>query len=193
MIIIVISFYKTMISLYLRNFIFLLISVSFCNYVVAQKDCFLEGDIEEIAGNPNIEAIILQFKSEPFTLNYNKNDIHSLLMELLNCEVENFSLANPDEHYVSGCMRVPGDTTPKRKILVYAESKEILALAYLEGGFGINTHIWVARYDRNRTGGEGNNIYIKNIWHGTTTTPRLAIASLDEFREAILHIYRSSD
>ncbi len=164
--------------------IFFVFCSIFCNCLFAQEQCPFQGNIQSIMPGTGVESFFLKLQSEKFFVSHDKKDIPAILMKQIECSLGDFMLANPNDYWNYSSNEFTS------KLMMYAKSDGILALAYLHDDGTIGTHIWLIQYEIKKISVNGNNMYFKNIWFANGT--RTSISTSDELVSAIHDLYEWS-
>jgi hypothetical protein len=121
----------------------------------AQTRCLCSLDTAKILANENLDGFTYRMRTDAFEVLNDKKAIPVFVKKQLDCLAEGFKIANPDEEYACCCTDFKD--LPRRKLIFLAKSKDMLALTYLRGGFGVSTHLLLIRFDKNK---------IVDIWAG---------------------------
>ena len=123
--------------------VLIFLTLSFNSF--GQNNCGTTVDKNKIFLDENLDAFISNLHSEDFQTFTDKRKLPKFIKQQLNCLTrDNFSIANPNEDYRCCCTSSP--KLPKRKLLFFSISNDILLMTYLTGGIGVSTTILLLKF-----------------------------------------------
>ena len=121
-----------------------------------QNICGIYVDTNKIFFDENLDMFLSKLNTETFQTFKDKKQLPQFLKLQLNCLTkDSFSIANPNEDY--RCCCTSSQKLPKRKLLFFSTSKDILLMTYLTGGVGVSTTILMLKFKDDK---------IIDIWTG---------------------------
>ena len=123
---------------------------------VGQNTCGISVDTTRILSDENLGAFISDLKQDSFQTFIDKRQLPNFIKQQLHCLTKDkFSIANPNEEY--RCCCTSSHKLPKRKLLFFSTSKDVLLITYLTGGNGVSTTILILKFKADK---------VIDIWTG---------------------------
>ncbi|MDI9366613.1 MAG: hypothetical protein QM541_16775 [Flavobacterium sp.] len=113
-----------------------------------QNNCSFKIDTTKILTKENLRKFATKLKNDTFQSFTDINEIPTFIKKQLNCLTNGFSIANPNEDY--RCCCTSPRHLPNRKLIFVGKSKNVLAMTYLTGGFGVSTHLLLIQFENNK-------------------------------------------
>jgi hypothetical protein len=113
--------------------------------VYAQKRNHFKLDSARILLDKNLDSFLSDLKSGKFVDSNEIGAIPNGIKKQLSTLAGDFSIANPNEEYQSGC--TSSRKLPRRKLVYLSKSEHLLVMTYLTGGVGVSTHILFIRFN----------------------------------------------
>lgn len=115
---------------------------------VGQKSNGFTIDTAKILSNENLDDFIQSIKTGTFQISIDKNAIPKHIKKQLDRLTKGFSIGNPNQDWQCCC--TSPRRLPERQLNFLAKSKDILAMTYKTGGFGVSTHLLLIRFENNK-------------------------------------------
>jgi hypothetical protein len=112
--------------------------------VVAQ-DCGFEYNTSQEATNTKMDWFEAEFAKQKLVVSNDKNDIPTQVLQQLQCHLNGFDIANPDEKHQDDCAAEEG--LPSLHLSLLAKNENYLVFTYNTYSSGSSSHhIWL-QYD----------------------------------------------